>query len=948
MNRHLIRNLTVLPIFLGLAIPAAAQNADPWSSCITTLSTDWDAAILGGFAENPAGPLYMTTMGIAGVANWVCPFGVNRTYGAQLSGNFGFGSGETGSVQTTLDDYMMFTPGMPLYMGNSMGNMAIITQTTDGTITKTRWGSSAWTMSFRGTSDRYFLGQQILGQLTVDLRIDLVGDAARYQWDVTNNDATPIGIGMWTGHSIALATADGQQVKGWYGGDRLFIAIPGQRPTNLETRWHRKENPAIFPPYINFDWSQDQPYGLRIETGPTASTTDPLTGVSDATQADHFELGNHNLLMGELDAPGDVFPDGMFPIVRKEPGFEQSDIPFIDEPAYILKFDPTIVNAGKTKRFVMYYRTTWGQSDYVPPYAVVVDAPKLFNYDPNNLNGLTPNPATVRVWVDNIRGFTTAEQEIPLQNVRITLDLTNTQGINLSGGGKIQTKSIAQIDPRVLKYVDFLIEADGTSTGIQPMKVTVVAAPGPTKTVIATTDISTTPRIPVVAGANLLSMPWNFSDSSWASILGLSTPTQFQAFEWDPVQQGYVLSTSAQRGRGTWIVFPDPNVIPQGTVTLQSDPSRPADMTTGSSLVQLGRGWNLIGNPFPYPIPLGEIIGVSAGDPTKTYKWNDLVNGGFVNGALAYWDTTSVPPTYRFISGPTAYLDPNKGYWVYVNDTGLTLQFPPVFYEGAITASGSPALASRQANPLWVQSDKQWHLQLAARTNDELDDQNWVGVAASDAAAKQLTIYEPPMGPTQNLAVSMAPAVGGTTRLAQAMSSTTGAQQWTVFVQAKKAGQVTVTWPNMSTVPKNMQFRLLDKATGTSRDMRRTSGYTFTSDGATTREFTIQAQTGVASRAVIGNVVISRTSRAPSSPFVISYTLSGDATTTIRILGSGGREIFTATRGRADRTGENSATWALRDNANRAVAPGIYRVEITAETADGERVRKIVPLNVVR
>ena len=36
------------------------------------------------------------------------------------------------------------------------------------------------------------------------------------------------------------------------------------------------------------------------------------------------------------------------------------------------------------------------------------------------------------------------------------------------------------------------------------------------------------------------------------------------------------------------------------------------------------------------------------------------------------------------------------------------------------------------------------------------------------------------------------------------------------------------------------------------------------------------------------------------------------------------------------------------DNANRAVAPGTYRVEILAETPDGERVRKIVPVNVIR
>jgi hypothetical protein len=174
--------------------------------------------------------------------------------------------------------------------------------------------------------------------------------------------------------------------------------------------------------------------------------------------------------------------------------------------------------------------------------------------------------------------------------------------------------------------------------------------------------------------------------------------------------------------------------------------------------------------------------------------------------------------------------------------------------------------------------------------------------------------------------------------------------KWTVYVQSTRANQISLTWPNMSALPKNVSFRLTDVATGTSRDMRRTSGYTFTTTGSSTREFTIQSQPATASRAIIGNVVVSQPGRGRdrNAPFTISYTLSADATTTIRILGAGGREVYTATRGRADTVGENSATWALRDNANRAVAPGIYRVEITAETTDGERVRKIVPVTVIR
>lgn len=892
-------------------------------------------------------PLIMTSLGQSGNTAWSAAC-LGRAFSVNHSGRFGFGSGPIGSIQSTIDDNMMYTVGMPADPGNSFGYAVV---TVGAGNDKTLFGSGPWRLFFRGESDRKIIAENDMGGVVANLRIDVLGDAARYEWNIRTSDGGTTPLGLWSGHWIGLVRDNGE-VRGFDSANAPFIFFPGQRLTNLETRWKRKENPAIFPPYIDFAWSQSEPYGLRIETGPSPSTTDPKTGVSDATQADEFVLGNHGeavvgpgLLGDFLDATPE-FADQMFPIVKDEPGIEQSDLRFDTNPAYILKYGS--VNGSKRK-IVQYYRDTWSQSSYTAPYTVVVDAPKLFNYDPNGVNGLTPNPATIRVWVDNVLGFTSAEDEVPLNNVRITLDLTNTQGITFSGGGKTQTKVISQINPRRIGFVDFQVTADGVSTGIQPMTVTVVAPPGPTKTLTVITDISTTPKLPVIPGSNLITLPWNFADTSWTSILGLSQPSQFQAFNWDPVQQGYVLSTSAQRGRATWLIFDDLSVIPGGVLSLAGEPNRPTDMQTGTGLLELTRGWNLIGNPYPYPVSLGELLGVAAGDPTHTFRWQQLVDANLVAASLAYWDINSNPPGYKFISGVDALIQPNRGYWMFVKDTGLTLKFPPVSYEGAIVTGGGAAIAlNRTAEPKWVQSDKQWRLQLAARSNDEIDDQNFVGVAASTRSINELTIYEPPMGPRQNLGVSISAPKISDTRLAQAMSTTTGQQEWSVLVQNKKGGQTTLTWPNMSTVPKNVRFRLTDVATGTSRDMRRSSGYTFTSEANTTREFKISAEPGGVSRALIGNVTVGRDGRARSSAYVINYTLSGDATTTVRILGAGGKEVYTATRGRADRAGQNSALWALRDNANRAVAPGTYRVEITAETSDGERVRKIVPINVIR
>ena len=959
MSRSLIRSILLGAISLTGTGLAHAQLG--WEFCEnpTGESNPYIVYNLGNdtlFAEAGHDPIMQTSFGIQG--STTVPTGRPATclgnYSVGIQGRYGFGAGDTGTIQTTADDWMMYTMGMPIFPGNTFQETAI-----DFNNARSLMGEQPFGLFFIGASNRYFKLQSVMGGFNLDVNVDLLGDAARYDLKVTNTGTDVAQVGLWEGGLIALLD-NNQNLHGGIvapagPGSDPFISIPNQRTPKLETIWTRKDNPSVFPPYVDLDWSQSIPVGLRLETGPSPSTTDPVTGASDASQWDVFELGFHGDtvsgsagLEDKISAPGG-FKDGTFPLQTVEPGIQQSDVEYTDNPAYLMKILPKPVAAGASIEFVQYFRTTWAQSNYAPPYTVVIDAPKLFNYDPAGLNQLTPNPATFRVWIDNIRGFTTAEQEVALQNVRVTLDLTNSNGLTFVGGGKTQSKTIARIDSRQIAFVDFSVQADGIATGIQPFTVSVSAPPAASKTVAGTTDISTTPKMPVVAGSNLVAFPWTFTDTSLDSILGLTQPSQYQAFKWDSTQQGYVFATSAQRGLGVWLVITDPSIIPQNFVPLGSNPTLPGDMTTGAGTVVLQQGWNLIGNPYPYPIPLGDLLAIPQGDPTHAYSWQNLVNSGFVSSSLAYWDTTSSPPGYKFISGSSAYMQPNTGYWIFVNDLSVTLQFPPVFFEGANTTGGSPALKSRTAQPQFVQSATQYRLQVSARTNDEIDDQNFVGKADNAKDAQLLKIYEPPMGPKQSLGVSIGSDKPGETRLAQSLLSTTGPMQWTIYVKSNKADQITLTWPNMSTVPKNVTFRLTDTATGTSRDMRRTSGYTFQAAASSTRTFTIQAQAGSVSRAIIGNVVVSQGKGLDrNAPFTISYTLSADATTTIRILGAGGREVYTATRGRADVVGQNTATWALRDNANRAVAPGIYRVEITAETSDGERVRKIVPVNVIR
>jgi hypothetical protein len=544
---------------------------------------------------------------------------------------------------------------------------------------------------------------------------------------------------------------------------------------------------------------------------------------------------------------------------------------------------------------------------------------------------------TIRVYVDNTRGFSSVGTQLELDNVNVTLKLPN--GLSFAGGDQA-TKVIPKVLPAspALDFVDFHVVPDGVAYGQLPYSVTVSPTPGPVKTLNGIINVAGTPKLNISSGPNFISTPFSFSDSSWESILGLSTPSDFTAYDWDPAQNGYVISTGATRGRATWIV--SANSI--GVRTLQSNPQQPTDVSTGASSIQLKSGWNAIANPYNYAIPLGQIVGASGANPTQSYTWADLVAQGFVNGGVAYYGPSG---TYQYLQNLTDLLQPNTGYWIFVNTAQeLTLNYPPVFTEFL------PGSTRSTSGTVWNQTADTWRLQLVARDAKSLDDKNFVGAVPSAKQVAALQIMKPPATPAKTgVQLSVVGTVNGKqTRLAQALSTGNTRASYTVEVTAKETGNVTLTWPNVNQIPGNVQVQLIDKATGITRVMNKVSGYQFQATAGQTRSFTVQVQPGSTQRALISNVLVTRPTRSRNAAFTINYTLSAAATTSIRILSASNTEVYTVSSGRADNGGNNSVNWNLRDNANRSVAPGSYRVEIVAESIDGTRSRVYSIVNVTR
>jgi hypothetical protein len=711
-----------------------------------------------------------------------------------------------------------------------------------------------------------------------------------------------------------------------------YFVTPTTRPIRNPHRFARTS--SRFPDYVQFLHGQTEAYGLHIQNVPDLTmrklSPDPLNSnlFIGASTADLINVGGYGNTIFGNNLSFNVFGD---PTGTQE----EADI-YMFEHSIAQRYPVQTVQAGQLRRIIQVFKSNWGVSDFNDPYAAVVDAPKLVNADTSGQDGLSPNPMTVRAYIDN--QYAKLDQEITIPGVRFVLTLP--PGLSLAPGQTAE-KTIGAVQPRGIGLVDWQIESDGVTFGELPISITFIPTVGGQKTLSTVIRVAATPIVRLASGAQMVTFPYNFTDNSLEAVTGLVPEIDYRAFKWDPGQRAYLQASVANRSEGIWFV----PTSDQGFVALNSATVN-ADTRTGGLLYTLRSGWNMIGNPYNYAVPLSDLVAVVDDAPADSYTWAELVSNGFVSSALAHWDRGTSGAgvgSYKFTLSQSTKLEPHKGYWIYVNTFNpVRLSWPPILIAG-LNPSG------RADETQWRQSDRQWRVQLSARTATGADTDNYIGYVADPTLVNRFVLPEPPPAMDGKVDVAIEGTVNGQlTRVAQALTTKKTKTEFKVYVNSHEAGDVTLTWPNLASVPRNVRAKITDLATGEVRDLRSVSGYTYFMSGVGSREFTVTLEQGGSVRPVIGNVIVGQGADRSVGAMTISYALSADALVSVRVLSGSGKEVFTVTRGRADNAGENQVIWSLRDNANRAVAPGQYKVEILAETTDGERVRKVVPVNVIR
>lgn len=116
---------------------------------------------------------------------------------------------------------------------------------------------------------------------------------------------------------------------------------------------------------------------------------------------------------------------------------------------------------------------------------------------------------------------------------------------------------------------------------------------------------------------------------------------------------GYQSVSTLVMGKGYWVEFP-----PNGFADIYGD-------AVDSAQIALSFGWNIVGNPFSFTLPLSQLR-FTDGIMTKTLA--DAAASGWINGQLYGFDSSG----YTNVTGSLAVW---SGYWLEALRSGLTIKY---------------------------------------------------------------------------------------------------------------------------------------------------------------------------------------------------------------------------------------------------------------------------------
>ncbi len=642
-------------------------------------------------------------------------------------------------------------------------------------------------------------------------------------------------------------------------------------------------------------------------------------------------------------------------------------------------FKQQSIRPGEAQVFDLWLGDEWSASDMTAPLAATSSAKSAV--------GLAEDPDTGEwIWdlgttgVLRVGGSITNRWSSSMRNGSLTIELP--RGLALAAG-QTADKTVPTLDPGetgevtwdLVPDTDYVLAGDVTWT----VRASAAAAGGVyTKSVVnsmslpALSHIRTAPVQAPPSGDErpgyqylMMSVPFDLDDPDpmgglmYTSLTGTEVTPRIWRYDpqdnaWDSYPNG--TAGTLQPGYGYFVRVPV-----QTNIAVPTDgTARYLNGVVEVNVPLMGRtsgtgsytGFNQVGNPFTYPLSLGEVKFVSRG---VTYSYDQSWAAGWIPGVLWEWDPTANDGRGGYVLqyGRDFTMSPWKAYWLLAN-TDLEMVMEPPDVRGATPPAGSlvvtpPAAASGKAvdvstrsclaKATGANSTQDWMLQITGECAEAADTSNFVGASSAvGSGANAMCIREaPPVG--RYLQVAFPHEDWGRDSGIYALDVRPGGTEAEFDMSvATNIGntEVTLAWPTISHLPRELSFTLEDVATGERVFMRTASRYTFTTeaDGGA-RQFKIRVS--ARDRGLqITDLGIEGLARGAA----IAYALSDDAEVDLVVLNSAGRVVRTLMKAKACAAGRSTATWDGRSDVGTSVPAGEYRVQLEARSDAGGRVTR--------
>ncbi len=683
---------------------------------------------------------------------------------------------------------------------------------------------------------------------------------------------------------------------------------------------------------------------------------------------------------------------GYYVIPRYEPVTDPANIDVLSStPAVAAYWDPVAIAPGTSRTIVTYFGNGASTEDLSEDFVTGTEARESLQYNsaaaltrgPNSSNPgpadiarfYTPSSFTIKGAIYN-QTLPVAGEGITLNNV--TMSLTLPRGLRLgvvdtrTGARDVSSKSYGDVRPDSENSpLSWVVEPTGEEYGALNYQLTVSAPPAGSRTISRTITIPAAPIRTLTTNAfNLISFPFEFdpalsNNSDAATILnGIVEPddTLLNIFEYDKSVDDYRLARKLRPGTA-YFYRPQP-VNPDGTRNIFLTGARPLanqapnTNTTATTLqLTLNRGWNLIGNPYIYDIPLAflRFVPLESNPSLRSFSYSEAVNSAFLRGAVFFYTGANSDNPYDFLASANDPLRPWVGYWIYANSPLTILFSPPAQLSSAVVpvSTGEPFPGTRAQRGGVIASGRalakqatlgNWKLQIVARNRaGRQDNSTLIGVApgANDGDDVRDLPKPPPFRNYVYVGIERQEAAGSRSRWAQDLKAPGGTEKsWDMAVDSDTEGPVTLSWPNTASLPRLLRLQLRDTATGRTYDLRRSSSLTVNLTKNTPRRFRVVASQAPSRALGITNLRAVPSGRAAGSGYRFDFDLTSQASINVRILTLGNAVKQTLAAGRAVSSGANSFRWNGRGQSGEALPVGPYQVEVTARNDNGEVVVK--------